>query len=88
MALGWGWWYGASRLDGWFRGGGGVRGCGGKVGVGGVGAAPSSGEAAMHAGLGLLCAAGCCTAGDLLPESSNKRRRQLTDAEVVTLAVA
>ena len=42
----------------------------------------------MHADLDLLCIAVYCTADDLLPEPSNNRRRQLTDAEVVTLAVA
>ena len=42
----------------------------------------------MHADLDFLCIAVYCTADDLLPEPSNNRRRQLTDAEVVTLAVA
>jgi len=43
--------------------------------------------ASMDADLDLLLIAVFCTADDLLPKTS-ERRRMLTDAEVVTLAVA
>ena len=42
----------------------------------------------MLADLDLLLAAVFCTADDLLPEATKNARRILTDAEVVTLAVA
>lgn len=42
----------------------------------------------MHADLDLLCISVYCTADDLLPGPSNNARRELTDAEIVTLAVA
>ena len=42
----------------------------------------------MHADLDLLLIAVFCTADDLLPEPAKNARRILTDAEVVTLAVA
>ena len=50
--------------------------------------APSSGKTTTHADLDLLCVAVYCTADDLLPEPGNNARRELTDTEVVTLAVA
>jgi transposase len=42
----------------------------------------------MHADLDLLLVTVYCTADDLLPERPRNARRKLTDAEVVTLAVA
>lgn len=42
----------------------------------------------MHADLDTLCTFVYCTAGDLLPEGKPNARRQTTDAEIVTLAVA
>lgn len=42
----------------------------------------------MDADLDTLCIAVYCTADDLLPEKPANGRRELTDAEVVTLAVA
>ena len=42
----------------------------------------------MLAGLDLLLCAVFCTADDLLPENDRNARRSVTDAEVVTLAVA
>ena len=42
----------------------------------------------MLADLDLLLIAVFCTADDLLPEPAKNARRVLTDAEVVTLAVA
>ena len=42
----------------------------------------------MLADLDLLLIAVFCTADDLLPEPARNARRILTDAEVVTLAVA
>lgn len=42
----------------------------------------------MLADLDLLLIALFCTADDLLPESTKNARRSVTDAEVVTLAVA
>ena len=42
----------------------------------------------MLADLDLLLIAVFCTADDLLPEATKNARRTLTDAEVVTLAVA
>src|SRR4051812_50134977 len=42
----------------------------------------------MHADLDLLCISVYCTADDLLPERAPNARRQLTDAEIVTLCVA
>src|SRR3954451_22425385 len=42
----------------------------------------------MDADLDLLLIAVFCTADDLLPTPANNARRMLTDAEVVTLAVA
>lgn len=42
----------------------------------------------MDADLDTLCIAVYCTADDLLPEPQANARRELTDAEVVTLAVA
>ncbi len=42
----------------------------------------------MLADLDLLLTAVFCTADDLLPETAKNARRSVTDAEVVTLAVA
>lgn len=42
----------------------------------------------MLADLDLLLTAVFCTADDLLPEKARNARRRVTDAEVVTLAVA
>ena len=42
----------------------------------------------MHADLDTLCTFVYCTADDLLPETKGNARRQVTDAEIVTLAVA
>jgi len=42
----------------------------------------------MHADLDTLCTYVYCTADDLLPEGKANARRQTTDAEIVTLAVA
>jgi hypothetical protein len=42
----------------------------------------------MHADLDLLCIAVYCSADDLLPQKPRNWRRELTDAEVVTLCVA
>ena len=42
----------------------------------------------MDADLDLLCTSVYCTADDLLPQKPPNWRRQLTDAEVVTLCVA
>jgi transposase len=42
----------------------------------------------MHADLDTLCTFVYCTADDLLPEKRKNARRQTTDAEIVTLAVA
>jgi Transposase DDE domain len=42
----------------------------------------------MHADLDLLCISVYCSADDLLPQKPRNWRRQLTDAEVVTLCVA
>jgi hypothetical protein len=42
----------------------------------------------MLADLDLLLTAVFCTADDLLPERARNLRRRVTDAEVVTLAVA
>lgn len=42
----------------------------------------------MDADLDLVCTAVYCTADDLLPTTRRNARRELTDAEVVTLAVA
>ncbi len=42
----------------------------------------------MLADLDLLLTAVFCTADDLLPEKAKNARRSVTDAEVVTLAVA
>ena len=42
----------------------------------------------MDADLDLLLIAVFCTADDLLPKRAEKARRMVTDAEVVTLAVA
>ena len=42
----------------------------------------------MHADLDLLCISVYCTADDLLPERPRNARRQLSDAEIVTLCVA
>ena len=42
----------------------------------------------MHADLDTLCTAVYCTADDLLPRAVANARRQVTDAEVVTLCVA
>jgi hypothetical protein len=42
----------------------------------------------MLADLDLLLTAVFCTADDLLPERARNARRRVTDAEVVTLAVA
>jgi transposase len=42
----------------------------------------------MHADLDTLCTFVYCTADDLLPEGKTNARRQATDAEIVTLAVA
>jgi hypothetical protein len=42
----------------------------------------------MLADLDLLLTAVFCTADDLLPEKDKNARRSVTDAEVVTLAVA
>jgi hypothetical protein len=42
----------------------------------------------MHADLDALCTFVYCTADDLLPEGRRNARRQTTDAEIVTLAVA
>src|SRR3954468_7585421 len=42
----------------------------------------------MHADLDLLLITVYCTADDLLPERRRNGRRKLSDAEVVTLAVA
>jgi hypothetical protein len=42
----------------------------------------------MHADLDTLCTFVYCTADDLLPEGKTNARRQTTDAEIVTLAVA
>jgi Transposase DDE domain len=42
----------------------------------------------MDADLDLLCISVYCTADDLLPERAGNARRRLSDAEVVTLAVA
>jgi transposase len=42
----------------------------------------------MHADLDLLLTTVYCTADDLLPEPRGNARRQLNDAEIVTLAVA
>jgi len=42
----------------------------------------------MLADLDLLLCAVFCTADDLLPEKEKNARRSVTDAEVVTLAVA
>jgi hypothetical protein len=58
-----------------------------KVEVGGVKSAVDL-EATMHADLDLLCISVYCTADDLLPEPTANARRQLSDAEVVTLCVA
>ena len=44
--------------------------------------------ATMLADLDLLLTAVFCTADDLLPEKAKNARRSVTDAEVVTLAVA
>jgi hypothetical protein len=45
-------------------------------------------EATMDADLDTLCTVVYCTADDLLPEARRNARRQLSDAEVVTLCVA
>jgi hypothetical protein len=42
----------------------------------------------MHADLDTLCTFVYCTSDDLLPEGKTNARRQATDAEIVTLAVA
>jgi hypothetical protein len=42
----------------------------------------------MDADLDLLCASVYCTADDLLPQKPRNWRRELTDAEIVTLCVA
>jgi hypothetical protein len=42
----------------------------------------------MHADLDTLCTVVYCTADDLLPEPKKNAKRQTTDAEIVTLAVA
>ena len=42
----------------------------------------------MDADLDLLCTSVYCTADDLLPQKPPNWRRELTDAEVVTLCVA
>ena len=42
----------------------------------------------MDADLDTLCISVCCTADDLLPDRPANARRELTDAEVVTLCVA
>ena len=42
----------------------------------------------MHADLDTLCTHVYCTSDDLLPEKGKNARRRITDAEVVTLAVA
>ena len=42
----------------------------------------------MDADLDLLLIAVFCTADDLLPERAKNAKRMVTDAEVVTLAVA
>lgn len=42
----------------------------------------------MHADLDTLCTVVYCTSDDLLPERRKNARRQTTDAEIVTLAVA
>lgn len=42
----------------------------------------------MHADLDLLCISVYCTADDLLPSRRRNARRQLSDAEIVTLCVA
>src|SRR3954469_19585242 len=49
---------------------------------------PSTLGARMLADLDLLLTAVFCTADDLLPEKAKNARRSVTDAEVVTLAVA
>jgi metal-sulfur cluster biosynthetic enzyme len=49
---------------------------------------PSTLGATMLADLDLLLTAVFCTADDLLPEKAKNARRSVTDAEVVTLAVA
>jgi hypothetical protein len=45
-------------------------------------------EATMDADLDLLCTSVYCTADDLLPQKPPNGRRDLTDAEIVTLCVA
>ena len=42
----------------------------------------------MDADLDLLCTSVYCTADDLLPQKPSNWRRELTDAEIVTLCVA
>jgi len=45
-------------------------------------------EATMDADLDTLCTVVYCTADDLLPRAAANARREVTDAEVVTLCVA
>jgi hypothetical protein len=61
---------------------------GSRVEVGGAYPAPSTLEATMDADLDLLLTTVYVTADDLLPESTKNVMRRVTDAEVVTLAVA
>src|SRR5262245_48654086 len=42
----------------------------------------------MHADLDTLCITVYCMADDLLPAKAKNHRRELTDAEIITLAVA
>src|SRR3954463_4554575 len=59
-----------------------------RVEVGGAQFAPSTQGATMLADLDLLLIAVFCAADDFLPVRARNARRMVTDAEVVTLAVA
>ncbi len=69
-------------------GGRGVGVWGSRVEVGGAYSRRRPKGATMLADLDLLLTAVFCTADDLLPEKAKNAKRSVTDAEVVTLAVA